>query len=61
MIKDPLYTHKFANEKVALNAKEIGQHMIKNSLSFPTVCLCDLDLKNNSNNKNNTHNQITKS
>lgn len=37
MIKDALYTHKFANEKVALNAKEIVANMVKNSLSIPTI------------------------
>lgn len=58
-MKDGLYTHKFANETVALHANEIVEYMVKNSLSLPTVCVCDLDFLK----KNNptTHNQNTKS
>lgn len=42
-MKDALYTHKFSNETVALHANEIVEYMVKNSLSLPTVCVCDLD------------------
>lgn len=53
-LNDALYTHQFANEKVALHAKEIVEYMGKNSPSLLTVCVCDLDFQKQH------HNQITK-